>query len=120
MASETPSFSAARYVAHSSLHYWRTHAAVVLGVLVGTAVLTGALLVGDSVRNSLKLLTLEPSAASTASCSQTTSLKPRCCQPSQETAQPSQEVTQQPLATRAATPGSGGCRACRGSRKRRA
>jgi ABC-type antimicrobial peptide transport system permease subunit len=59
MASETSSFSAARYVAHSSLHYWRTHAAVVLGVLVGTAVLTGALLVGDSVRNSLKLLTLE-------------------------------------------------------------
>lgn len=35
-------------------HYWRTHLAVVLGVATAVAVLTGALLVGDSVRASLR------------------------------------------------------------------
>ncbi len=40
-------------------HYWRTHLAVVAGAAVATAVLTGALLVGDSVRGSLRALTLE-------------------------------------------------------------
>src|SRR5262249_50836279 len=39
-----------------SLH-WRGHLAVCLGVAVGTAVLTGALLVGDSLRGSLRALT---------------------------------------------------------------
>ncbi len=39
--------------------YWRTHLAVILGAAVATAVLTGALLVGDSVRGSLRQLTLE-------------------------------------------------------------
>ena len=33
--------------------YWRTNAAVVLGVATAVAVLAGALLVGDSVRGSL-------------------------------------------------------------------
>jgi ABC-type lipoprotein release transport system permease subunit len=36
-----------------------THAAICLGVAIGTAVLTGALLVGDSLRGSLRALALE-------------------------------------------------------------
>jgi ABC-type lipoprotein release transport system permease subunit len=40
-------------------HYWRTNVAVVLGVAVAVMVLSGALLVGDSVRGSLKDLVLE-------------------------------------------------------------
>ena len=35
-------------------YYWRTHLAVVLGVATAVAVLAGALLVGDSVRGSLR------------------------------------------------------------------
>lgn len=41
------------------IHHWRMHAAVIAGAAVATAVLTGALLVGDSVRGSLRQLTLE-------------------------------------------------------------
>jgi ABC-type lipoprotein release transport system permease subunit len=44
---------------HSLFYQWRSNLAVVLGVIVGTAVLTGALLVGDSLRGSLRALTLE-------------------------------------------------------------
>jgi len=40
-------------------HYWRIHIAVLLGAATATAVLTGALLVGDSVRGSLRDLTLD-------------------------------------------------------------
>ncbi|MBI3048709.1 MAG: ABC transporter permease [Acidobacteria bacterium] len=40
-------------------HYWRTNAAVVAGVATAVAVLAGALLVGDSVRGSLRDLVLE-------------------------------------------------------------
>jgi hypothetical protein len=40
-------------------HYWRINLAVALGAAVATAVLTGALLVGDSVRGSLRELTLD-------------------------------------------------------------
>ncbi len=36
------------------LHHWRTHAGVLLGVACAAAVLTGALVVGDSVRASLR------------------------------------------------------------------
>ncbi len=44
----------------SSLRYhWRMHLAVCCGVVVATAVLTGALLVGDSMRGSLRDLTLD-------------------------------------------------------------
>jgi putative ABC transport system permease protein len=44
----------------SSLNYhWRMNAAVALGVAVGTAVLAGALMVGDSVRGSLRHLMLD-------------------------------------------------------------
>src|SRR5277367_2053483 len=42
----------------SLLYHWRGNLAVLLGVVVGTAVLTGALLVGDSLRGSLRDLTL--------------------------------------------------------------
>lgn len=40
-------------------YHWRSNLAVFLGVVVGTAVLTGALLVGDSLRGSLRELTLK-------------------------------------------------------------
>lgn len=40
-------------------HYWRTNAAVVLGVATAVAVLAGSLLVGESVRASLADLALE-------------------------------------------------------------
>ena len=39
--------------------HWRTNLAVACGVAVGAAVLTGALLVGDSMRGSLRHLTLD-------------------------------------------------------------
>jgi len=41
------------------IHFWRVHLAVILGAAVATAVLTGALVVGDSVRGSLRDLTLD-------------------------------------------------------------
>ncbi|MGH9962464.1 MAG: ABC transporter permease, partial [Pyrinomonadaceae bacterium] len=54
-----------RYVMHASalvkkslLYYWRTNVAVVLGVATAVSVLAGALLVGSSVRASLKDLFL--------------------------------------------------------------
>lgn len=40
-------------------HHWRIHVALALGVAAGTAVLTGALVVGDSMQESLARLTLE-------------------------------------------------------------
>ena len=40
-------------------YYWRTNAAVVLGVAAAVAVLSGALLVGDSVRGSLRDLVVQ-------------------------------------------------------------
>ena len=43
----------------SLAHYRRTHLAVVAGVAVAVAVLTGSLLVGDSVRGSLRQLALQ-------------------------------------------------------------
>ena len=42
----------------SLIHFWKIHLAVLLGAAVATAVLTGAFLVGDSVRGSLRDLTL--------------------------------------------------------------
>lgn len=47
-----------RLVRHGLSYYWRTNAAVVLGVATAVAVLAGALLVGDSVRGSLRDLLL--------------------------------------------------------------
>ena len=43
----------------SLIYFWRMNLAVALGAAVTTAVLTGALLVGDSVRGSLRDLTLD-------------------------------------------------------------
>src|SRR5436190_7425144 len=40
-------------------YYWRTNVAVVAGVATAVAVLAGALLVGDSVRGSLRDLVLQ-------------------------------------------------------------
>lgn len=48
-----------RFIFRSLAHHWRIHLAVALGVAAATAVLTGALLVGDSVRGSLRRLTLD-------------------------------------------------------------
>ncbi|MCS6850048.1 MAG: ABC transporter permease, partial [Gemmataceae bacterium] len=45
-----------RLVWRSLWFHWRGNLAVLLGVAVGTAVLTGALLVGDSLRGSLRAL----------------------------------------------------------------
>lgn len=45
-------------VRRSLRFHWRTHAGVVAGVMVATAALTGALLVGDSVRASLRQMAL--------------------------------------------------------------
>ena len=43
----------------SLAHYWRLNLAVLLAAAVATAVLTGALLIGDSIRGSLRDLTLD-------------------------------------------------------------
>ncbi len=48
-----------RFVVRSLAHYWRTNAAMVAGVAVAVAVLSGALLVGQSVRASLRALVFE-------------------------------------------------------------
>jgi ABC-type antimicrobial peptide transport system permease subunit len=51
--------SALRLLLVSLAYHWRMHAAVACGVAAGTAVVTGALLVGDSMRGSLRQLTLQ-------------------------------------------------------------
>src|SRR6266550_3932399 len=48
-----------RLVLRGLSYCWRTNAAVVLGVATAVAVLAGALLVGDSVRGSLRDLVLQ-------------------------------------------------------------
>jgi hypothetical protein len=47
-----------RLVLRSALYHWRTNLAVLLGVATAVAVLAGALIVGDSVRGSLRELAL--------------------------------------------------------------
>jgi putative ABC transport system permease protein len=49
----------AELVRRSLTYYWRTNLAVVFGVAIAVAVLAGALLVGDSVRASLRDLVLQ-------------------------------------------------------------
>ncbi len=44
---------------HSLLYFWQTNLAIALGVAAATAVLVGALLVGDSMRGSLRKITLD-------------------------------------------------------------
>ena len=51
--------NAATLRTRSLRHYWRTNAAVVMGVATAVAVLAGSLLVGESVRASLANLALE-------------------------------------------------------------
>ncbi|HWA98083.1 MAG TPA: FtsX-like permease family protein, partial [Pirellulales bacterium] len=53
------SLSAFRFLRENLGYHRRMNFAVALGVMAGTAVLTGALLVGDSVRGSLRDLTLD-------------------------------------------------------------
>ena len=48
-----------RVVIRSLVHYWPTQLAIIGGVAVSVATLAGALLVGDSVRSSLRALVLE-------------------------------------------------------------
>lgn len=48
-----------RMVLRGVRHYWRIHAAVAAAAAVGVAVLAGALIVGDSVRHSLRTLALD-------------------------------------------------------------
>ena len=64
-------------MARSLLHYRAVNSAVALGVGVGTAVLAGALIVGSSVRGSLRDLTLDRLDRSTShSWANATSRKP--------------------------------------------
>ena len=42
-----------RFLVRNLFYHWRGNFAIFLGVVVGTAVHTGALLVGDSLRGSL-------------------------------------------------------------------
>ncbi|HEV7746482.1 MAG TPA: ABC transporter permease [Pyrinomonadaceae bacterium] len=49
----------AQLIKRSLIHYWRTNLAVVAGVAIAVAVLAGALLVGNSVRASLRDLFLQ-------------------------------------------------------------
>src|SRR6188508_1750473 len=46
--------TSSRLVWRSATHHWRTNLAVVFGVAAAVSVLSGALLVGDSVRGSLR------------------------------------------------------------------
>ena len=48
-----------RLATRSLVYFWRTNLALLAGISIATAVLTGALIVGDSVRESLKSLTRE-------------------------------------------------------------
>ncbi|MBN1867195.1 ABC transporter permease [Candidatus Sumerlaeota bacterium] len=52
-------FSTTRLVLRSLAHYWRIHLAVASATAVGVAVLAGSLVVGDSVRASLRRLALD-------------------------------------------------------------
>src|SRR6185436_11401890 len=56
---ESPCMSRFQLVLRSVSHHWRTNLAVLLGVVAGTAVIGGALIVGDSVRASLVQMTLD-------------------------------------------------------------
>jgi putative ABC transport system permease protein len=48
-----------QFAIRSLRYHWRSNAAVALGVMAATAVLTGALVVGDSVRGSLRALAID-------------------------------------------------------------
>ena len=46
-------------VLRTLIYFWQTNLAVMIGVAIGTAVIAGALVVGDSVRYSLRQMTLD-------------------------------------------------------------
>src|SRR5262249_18556492 len=48
-----------RLIQRSLSYYWPTHLAVILGVAIAVAVLSGALIVGNSVRSSLRELLVD-------------------------------------------------------------
>ena len=48
-----------RMALRSFFHFWRSNLTIAIGVAAATAVLTGALIVGDSMRGSLKQLTFD-------------------------------------------------------------
>ncbi len=48
-----------RLLVRSLVHFWRTSLAVLLGVVAATAVIGGALIVGDSIRDSLRQMSLD-------------------------------------------------------------
>ena len=56
---ELTNLTSTRFLIQTLRHYWRTNLAVMLGVIAGTAVICGALIVGDSVRWSLRQMTLD-------------------------------------------------------------
>jgi putative ABC transport system permease protein len=47
-----------RLIQHSLVYFWRSHLAVAMGIAAATAVIVGALVVGDSMRGSLRGLVL--------------------------------------------------------------
>ena len=53
------SFSTFKAAVSSFSHYWRMNLLLALGIAAATAVLTGALVVGDSMRSSLRELALD-------------------------------------------------------------
>ncbi len=55
---QTRAISSVRLVGRSLRYFWRIHLAVGLGVVVATAVFVGALVLGDSLRESLRALAL--------------------------------------------------------------
>lgn len=55
----TSALSSGMLVWRSLQFYWRNHFALLAGIVAATAVMTGALIVGDSVRHSLQELTLK-------------------------------------------------------------
>ena len=59
MVQRPSTLSISRVVAQTFRHHWRILISVLLGVTLATAVLTGALLVGDSMRDSLRHLALD-------------------------------------------------------------
>lgn len=59
MSAVAPSARGVRFGWRSLLHYWRNSLAVIAAVAVATAALTGALLVGSSMRQSLRNLALD-------------------------------------------------------------
>ncbi len=59
MTQAVSTFSTSTLARRSLRFFWRTHAAIAMGIAAATAVIVGTLVVGDSVRGSLRSLVLE-------------------------------------------------------------